>query len=367
MALAPRAQVGEYEVVKQLGAGAVGEVYEAVHPIIGKRVAIKVMKLAAEEAMPEAQRLLEEARAVNAIGHPGIIDIFGASVLPDGRPYLVMELLRGTPLDRYLSKKGALPFPEAFELLEGILEPLVAAHAAGVIHRDLKTTNIFIVDPRPGGSRTVKLLDFGVARREGREPLTHPEMTLGSIGFMGPEHLAGKVVPQSDLYSVGCVAWVLLTGQPVFPYQAMGELARNHLSTVPPRLSTVRAQTPKQLDEWVASMLAKDVARRPASAQTALDRLHEVSSEFLGEATLPSSYARVTRRAPVKTETTDLNPAFQPVDEVKTREVRAMSRPGNTPAVEATSVTSKQLEPVSFADELNDDEPTIQLPPSRRK
>jgi serine/threonine-protein kinase len=285
--LAPGTPVGEYEIVSQLGEGGMGEVYAARHPIIGKRVAIKVMRRVATEALPEARRLLEEARAVNEIRHPAIIDIFGANVLPDGRPYLVMELLEGVTLMQHLKANAPLPFREVFSLLEGILAPLSAAHRAGVIHRDLKTSNIFLVNTLEG--RRVKLLDFGVARRDGRdEALTAPHLTVGSLGFMGPEHMEGNVGPQSDLYAVGCVAWLLITGRPVFSYKNLALLARDHLATVPPPITHVRKDTPDELASWVAWMLEKNTDDRPFSADVALKTLKEAEQYALGEQTVLS-------------------------------------------------------------------------------
>jgi eukaryotic-like serine/threonine-protein kinase len=282
MALAAGTPVGEYEVVRQLGAGAMGEVYEAVHPMIGKRVAIKVMRTPASEAVVEARRLLEEARVVNAIRHPAIIDIFGANVLADGRPFLVMELLEGQSLQDYLKANHPLTIADVVSLLDGLLEPLSAAHKAGVIHRDLKPTNVFVL--AAGEGRRVKLLDFGIAQRADRERLTSPEITVGSLGFMGPEQLHGKASAQSDLYAVGCVAWLLLTGQPVFPYKSMGELARNHMLAVPPPVRTLRRATPAALESWVAALLQKDAARRPPDAFEALLLLRVINEE-LGEST----------------------------------------------------------------------------------
>jgi serine/threonine-protein kinase len=249
MPLAKGTPVGEYEIVQQLGAGSMGEVFEAVHPIIGKRVAIKVMRAPASEALTEARRLLEEARVVNAIKHPDIVDIFGANVLPDGRPYLVMELLEGQSFHKHLEENAPLAVGEVVWMLDGLLEPLAAAHKAGITHRDLKPTNLFLATVN--GKKHVKLLDFGVAFRTDRERFTAPEVTVGSLGFMGPEQLGGNVVPQSDLYAVGCVAWLLLTGSPVFPYRAMGELARNHLQTVPPPIRSIREDVPVALQDWI--------------------------------------------------------------------------------------------------------------------
>jgi serine/threonine protein kinase len=283
--LHPGTQVGEYRIVRPIGSGAMGEVYEACHPDIGKRVAIKVMKAAVPHPKTLAIRMLEEARAVNAIRHSGIVDIFGANVLADGRPYLVMELLEGKSLNQHFHAHQPLSLEDIFDVLEGILPPLAAAHRAGVIHRDLKTTNIFLAQTEAG--RKVKLLDFGVALREGREvELTNPTATVGSVGFMGPEHMRGEFVAQSDLYSVGCIAWLLLAGRPVFSYRNVAELALNHFSTKPPGVRTVRADAPPELEEWVSWLLEKAVDSRPFNAEVALLALREAKLAAFSEETV---------------------------------------------------------------------------------
>ncbi len=294
--LAPGTMVGDYEVVRPLGAGGMGEVYEAVHPVIGKRAAVKVMIGSPADSLGEARRLLEEARAVNAIRHPGIVDIFGAAVLPDGRPCLLMELLEGETIAEHLRAHGPLGLERVFWMLEGILGPLAAAHRAGIIHRDLKTSNVFLAETAEG--QRVKLLDFGIARRLHRvEALTMPEVTLGSLGFMSPEQLAGEPVPQSDLYSVGCVAWLLITGQPVFGNESPAAVVAQHVARVPPSLRSLRREVSLELDAWVHWLLEKDTEERPFSAVVALATLREAAALTLSDATVGPdvdfmSYAR---------------------------------------------------------------------------
>lgn len=255
-----------------------GEVYEAVHTVIGRRVAIKVLRAGADEALNAARRLLEEARAVNAIHHPGIIDVFDAGVFGERRPYLVMELLEGQSLAERLKAHGKLPLPELFHVLTGVLEALGAAHKVGVIHRDLKPSNVFLVKT-PGPSR-VKLLDFGVARREGREEaLTAPEMAVGSVGFMAPEQLQGQAVPQSDLYAVGCLAFLMAAGRPVFSLKSIPDAAKRHLHEKPPLLRALRPDAPEPLEAWVDWLLKKTAGERPRTAEAALNSLKSVQAE----------------------------------------------------------------------------------------
>jgi serine/threonine protein kinase len=280
-------RVKGYRITGRLGAGAMGEVYDGVHALIGKRVAVKVLRADASDPIQSSRRLLEEARAVNVISHPGIVDIFDAGALEDGRPYLVMERLEGRSLHAHLKAHGALPLRTVLHLLTNVLEPLAAAHRAAVIHRDLKPSNVFLCE-QPTGLPRVKLLDFGIARRAGRaEVLTQPLTTLGSLGFMGPEHLAGAVEPASDLYSVGCIAYRLVTGRPVFEVRSPRELARRHLSERPTPARVHRADVPPELDAWILWLLEKAARDRPSSAEIALAVLKEAEAASAGHATVP--------------------------------------------------------------------------------
>ncbi|MBL8916695.1 MAG: serine/threonine protein kinase [Archangium sp.] len=263
----PGTLIRGYRVGRCLGRGAMGEVYEARREAIGRRVALKILRHGTDTALNAAKRLLEEARAVNVIHHPGIIQIFDVGLMDQRRPYLVMELLEGRSLASMM-KRGPMQLTAATSILEQMLSALDAAHRAGVVHRDLKPSNVFLVGDG------VKLLDFGVARREGREELlTAPATTVGSIGFMAPEQLRGQTSPASDLYALGCLAFLMFTGVPVFPARNAPENARLHLLSAPPKLRTVRSQLSPSLETWVARLLEKSPEDRFASAQVALDEL----------------------------------------------------------------------------------------------
>jgi serine/threonine-protein kinase len=227
-----------------------------------------------------------------------------------------MELLEGRSLAERLTADGRPPLDEALWLLAGILEALAAAHQAGVIHRDLKPSNVFLLNESPGPAQ-VKLLDFGVARREGREEqLTAPEMAVGSVGYMAPEQLMGQAVAASDLYAVGCLAFQLLAGRPVFPLKNIPEAARRHLTEPAPKLRTVRPEASELLEGWVAMLLEKDVAARPRTAEAALRALDAVRAELtpvgdpktepsLSRSPALSSFIRANKR-------TEVVPAFEP-------------------------------------------------------
>ncbi|MCC6333365.1 MAG: serine/threonine protein kinase [Myxococcales bacterium] len=322
-----------YRLTGRLGAGAMGEVYEGVHQLIGKRVAVKVLKSAAQDDLNGAQRLLEEARAVNAISHPGIVDIFDAGTLPDGRPYLVMERLEGHSLLEHLKGHRQLAVREVLHLLAGILEPLDAAHRAGVIHRDLKPSNVFLCDTTVGLPR-VKLVDFGIARRAGREEaLTQPLMTLGSLGFMGPEHLAGEVEPASDLYSVGCLAFQMVTGSPVFTVKGGAQLAQAHLAQPAPPLRSRRPDVPIELEAWVAWLLEKQPSARPSTAEVALAVLKEAELASAGVGTTPGGprFGELARAFDRKARAMKAQPALVEKPQAPAVPPRKAATPGRVP------------------------------------
>jgi serine/threonine-protein kinase len=360
--LRPGDAVGEYTVVQRLGEGGMGEVYEAVHAVIGKRAAIKVMKGRVADAFDEARRLLEEARAVNAIHHPGIVDIFGAGVLPDGRAWLMMELLRGETLADRLTRDGLLPVADAVWVLEGILGPLAAAHAAGVIHRDLKPSNVFLVSDSSG--RRVKLLDFGVARRANRTAITAPQMTVGSLGYMSPEQLMGRPVPASDVYAVGCIAWATLTGRAVFPSLQTEVVLQQHLATEPPRLRDVAPFVPEALADWVNSLLHKRPEARPPDAALALELLREATQRS-SRVTQPTRATQGAARRTVAASTgRPVSTVGSPWDDDERTErlQTADARPDTRPA--RPSRPAAPAQPPAAADEreevpLDHDAPTL--------
>nr|WP_249347656.1 serine/threonine-protein kinase [Corallococcus exiguus] len=272
-------QIGDFTVEERIGEGGMGVVYRATHSLIGKQAAIKVLR--AELVSPRVhERLLVEARAVNAIRHPGIIDIFGFGKLPDGRPYIVMELLEGRPLSELMSDQKRLDVPTVLWMLDQTLGALGAAHRAGVVHRDLKPANVFMVEP-PNAAPTIKLVDFGIAKLlENREsPTTMDGSVLGTPEFMAPEQIRGGTVgPATDLYALGIMAFQMLTG--VRPFQGDPvQVLFAQVDKVPPLPSSRAEGIPPELDTLVLQLLAKDPALRPRSAEAVQQQLLRVPME----------------------------------------------------------------------------------------
>ncbi|MBN8466398.1 serine/threonine protein kinase [Corallococcus exiguus] len=269
-------QLGEFVIQERIGAGGMGVVYRAVHPLIGKQVAIKVMRIEMV-SQQQVQRLLVEARAVNAVRHPGIIDIFGFGTLPDERPYVIMELLQGRALSDYVRSKRPMDLESIVWVMDQMLSALGAAHRAGVVHRDLKPPNVFIVET-PVTPAAVKLVDFGIAKlMESREkPLTADDMVIGTPEFMAPEQIRGDTVgPATDLYAVGVLMFQLLTGMRPFQGESV-KVMFAHLEESPPLPSSRVPGLPHEVDALVLQLLAKNPASRPPSAEAVREQLKRI-------------------------------------------------------------------------------------------
>ncbi|AGC49354.1 serine/threonine protein kinase [Myxococcus stipitatus DSM 14675] len=269
-------QVNDFVIEERIGEGGMGIVYRAAHPLIGKQVAIKVLRseLVTQE---QVERLLVEARAVNAIRHPGIIDIFGFGQLPDGRPYIIMELLQGQSLSAVLQQRSRLNPNTAVWILDQMLAALGAAHAAGVVHRDLKPGNVFLADVLDG-SRVVKLVDFGIAKlvREQAGPATVTGAILGTPEYMSPEQIRGNAISAAtDLYAVGVIAFQMLTGERPFKGDQLQVLFA-HVEQPPPLPSSLVSDIPSELDALVLRLLAKSPSQRPESADAVRRALKQI-------------------------------------------------------------------------------------------
>ncbi len=268
--------VGEYVIEKKIGEGGFGKVYSAVHPIIGKRAAIKVLNREFSSNAMVVSRFVSEARAVNQIRHRNIIDIFSFGSLPGGLQYLVMELLDGETLDAYLEKNERIPAEQALPILHRIAKALDAAHAAGIAHRDLKPENVFLCFDDEGGVFP-KLLDFGIAKLMGNSNLNHKTRTGAAMGtplYMSPEQCRGKGVDhRTDLYSFGVMIHEILTGQLPFDGDSMMDLMFKHAKEPPPPMSSVNPAVPPPLDAPVLHMMQKDPAMRPVSVTAGVEAM----------------------------------------------------------------------------------------------
>lgn len=298
LSLKAGATVGEYRIERKIGEGGFGAVYSAVHPVIGKSAAIKILspQFSADPVM--VSRFISEARAVNQIRHRGIIDIFAFGKLDDGRQYYIMELLEGKTLEEYLRERGRLRPAEALPILRQVARALDAAHAAGIAHRDLKPENIFLVFDEDG-TIMPKLLDFGIAKLLGdsQQSKTRTGTPMGTPLYMSPEQCRGKQVDhRTDIYSFGIMTHVMITGQPVFSGEDIMDVMMAQVGSTPPSASSVCPDIPPALDAPILRMLAKEADARPQTLGAAVDEL--VAAARTAGIDVPSVAVRSSEKLP---------------------------------------------------------------------
>jgi serine/threonine-protein kinase len=269
--------IGNYVVDRIIGGGGGGTVYSARHRVLGRRVAVKVLReeMAASPAMVE--RFVREAAAVNKIRHPNIVDIFEFGELAPGRPFYVMEVLDGMDLRKVLHVCGRFTPAEMLELIEPVCSAVQAAHDAGIVHRDLKASNVLVVEKN--GQRSIKLLDFGIAKMLNAESaaqgLTEPGTMVGTAHNMAPEQIrADRVDSRADIYALGVLIFQLLTGRYPFDADDPMQIAMLHLQAPPPRPSAL-VPLPPGMDAVVLRCLEKLPQRRFASVNELVLALRE--------------------------------------------------------------------------------------------
>lgn len=282
--------VGNYRLEKLIGKGGMGLVFRAVHKDIGRKAAVKVLDRDFSRDPEFVARFLNEARAVNLIGHPGLVEIFEFGCLPDDTPYIIMEFLEGHSLGQRLERGGRsrkTVFAQALPICRQIALALAAAHDKGVVHRDLKPENVMLVrDPLSPETERVKILDFGLAKfqnpGDAKGPaLTQVGITMGSPLYMAPEQCQelATVTDRADVYSLGVILYELLAGRTPYISDLSAEIMVMHVRSTPPPLRKHAPDIPAAVAELVDSMLAKEPSKRP--------RMQKVA-EMLGKLSLGS-------------------------------------------------------------------------------
>ncbi|MGE0871072.1 MAG: protein kinase [Kofleriaceae bacterium] len=266
--------IGNFRVISRLGRGGMGEVFLGEHISIQTRVAIKVLHPSISSDVDQVQRFFNEARVVARIRHSGVVKIFDVGFHADSA-YLVMELLEGELLSHRIARRP-LSMAEISDLGRQIASTLAATHASGVIHRDLKPDNIFIVvdEDLPGRER-VKVLDFGVAKLGGTLAGANPK-TIGLFGtpcYMAPEQFgdASNIDWRADAYALGCVAFEMACGQPPFEVKTVADAFFQHTQAQPATPSTIASHLTPAFDQLIARLLAKHPAQRPESMREIVD------------------------------------------------------------------------------------------------
>ncbi|MGV9418295.1 protein kinase domain-containing protein [Streptomyces sp. NPDC003674] len=254
---------GRYQLQERLGRGAMGEVWRAADQLLGRLVAVKLLH---KEMAADAERFRLEAQTAGRLNHPNVVGMydFGSE---HGQFYLVMELVDGWTLAQERSLRGVLNPQDAAAVVAQAAAGLAAAHQRGVIHRDIKPANVML-----SADRTAKIADFGIARfaDEAASTLTATGKILGTADYLAPERALGRPAqPASDVYSLGCVLYELLTGRPPFRGATSLAVLQQHVDAIPAPPGRLRPGIPQQLSDYVLLLLAKDPAHRPTAEQAA--------------------------------------------------------------------------------------------------
>jgi serine/threonine protein kinase len=259
------ATIGNYQIRSKLGEGGMGSVYMAEHPLIGKRVALKILHAEFSSKEDVVKRFFQEAKAVNDIQHPNIVDIvdYGVITNPQGQTtvYFIMEFLDGPSLAELIRNEAPLAPERALSIGLQIADALGACHQAGVVHRDLKPDNILLI-PRGRERDFVKVLDFGIAKLTGDQKVsvrTRTGLLMGTPAYMSPEQCEGSatVDHRTDVYALGILLYEMLSGQVPFQGETYGQILLQHLTQVPTPLSMVRGVIPPHVEAVVFKALEK--------------------------------------------------------------------------------------------------------------
>ncbi len=260
-----------YRVIRPLGEGGMGRVYEAEHTLVKRRVAIKCLHAQYAINGEVLGRFLREAQSASSIGNEHIVDVLDMGRLTDGAPFMALEFLEGRDLAKTLQEDGPMSIGRAARIVRQVCEAASAAHAKGIVHRDLKPENIFLIE-RGGSTDFVKVLDFGIAKvlaGDGSAARTGTGVMVGTPQYMAPEQIedSKSVDHRADLYAIGGILFASLAGRPVFQSGSVAKLAYEVCMVPPPSILDLRADVPPTLAALVERLLAKLPGDRPQSAR----------------------------------------------------------------------------------------------------
>ncbi len=346
--------LGRYEIIDELGQGAMGTVYKAKDPLIDRIVAIKTINLdLAEEEKEEYEgRFYQEAKAAGRLSHPNIVTVYDVGKSGD-IAYIAMEFLQGRELRDILNDGKRLPVDRVLDIVMQVALGLAYAHEHDIVHRDVKPSNIMVV--RDGH---VKITDFGIARMTSAAVRTQTGMVLGSPKYMSPEQVTGKPIDQrSDIFSLGVMLYEMLTGQPPFVGENINAIMYQTLNVMPPPPSTLNPAVPGMLNFIVAKALAK-----------VLDDRYQNAKEFANDLracrdTLPRSNAPVEAAKPQPAPSTRLPDAIPaPVRiNVGEDEPKPVATMGLSPSFDSSGATMRLAAMTNTQEEVEEFSKTFKM------
>ncbi|MBA3394577.1 MAG: protein kinase [Deltaproteobacteria bacterium] len=283
--------IGQYRIVRQIGAGGMGAVYLGEHILLGRRAAIKTLLPALSANREIVERFFNEARATSAISDAGVVQVFDFGYHVDGTAYIVMELLEGECLSARIDRLGQLPISEGLRIARQTAGSLAAAHERGIVHRDLKPENIFLIrDVEAQGHERTKILDFGICKLGlDKVRITASGTMLGTPVYMSPEQCRGnsdEVDHRSDIYALGCVLFHMLTGRAPFEHDAPGDFIVSHMREQPPTPSELVPALPPMVDDLLLRCLAKS----PEDRFQSMGELANAIEHVLGHISAPGTH-----------------------------------------------------------------------------
>jgi len=250
-----------YRIVRRIGSGGMGEVYEATHERLAHRYAVKFLHPGVREHPEALRRFMREAQVTSRLRHPGIVSVVDFNTLPSGVAYLVMEYLEGEPLGKILARSGPMPVSRVVDITDQLSSALTAAHLQGVVHRDMHPQNVFVMPGTGGQSERIKILDFGISKIASvSQKITGMAAVMGTPQYMSPEQAEGKsdeLDAASDQFSLAAMVYELLTGRAAFSGQTLASVAYQVVHATAAPLHSFRPELPRELENVVARGMAK--------------------------------------------------------------------------------------------------------------
>jgi len=344
---------GKYTIEKVIGEGGMGAVYSATHNLTGKRVAIKWMLPALAKDEDAVRRFLREAQAAGRISHRNVVDIYDVGE-HNGTPFLVMEFLRGEPLTAAL-ERGGLDVSQVIAMLIPAMRGVAAAHRMGVVHRDLKPDNIFLVQDEAGNATDPKVLDFGISKVSANDGvssrLTKTGAVMGTPYYMSPEQIRGsaELDKRSDVYAFGVILYEALTGRVPFSADTYSALILEIATGTAKNMRELKDDLPEELDEIVMKAMARDLPNRYADLESVMRDLLPFAEGRLGGQVDPTGQHKLPRGTGAQQRTPKASIGATPPNRGATPTNRGAT-PTNRGDRAATAQTASQVTP--FASEL---------------